>query len=140
MQVNQTGVEFLWDISKFEKRTKISLLLVTLPIKREIEHLRVLCSRAKAAKKCYKKSEMQVQSCCFAYKTYCYFDVLVAIVSLDLKFPYENQKRTNISQSQCPFSHVLIFLVLSLLLAMNYVSLFLTWSRKRNQNSLSLHH
>ena len=34
---------------------------------------------------------MHVQSCCFAYKTYCYFDVLVAIVSLDFKFPYENQ-------------------------------------------------
>ena len=34
---------------------------------------------------------MHVQSCCFAYKTYCYFDVLVAIVSLDLKFPNENQ-------------------------------------------------
>ena len=32
-----------------------------------------------------------MQSCCFAYKTYCYFEVLVAIVSLDLKFSNENQ-------------------------------------------------
>ena len=37
------------------------------------------------------KSVMHVQSCCFAYKTYCYFDVLVAIASLDLKVPNENQ-------------------------------------------------
>ena len=35
---------------------------------------------------------MHVQSCCFAYKTYCYFDVLVAIESLDLKFRYESRR------------------------------------------------
>ena len=27
----------------------------------------------------YKKSVMLVQSCCFAYQTYCFFDVLVAV-------------------------------------------------------------
>ena len=27
----------------------------------------------------YKKSVMHVQSCCFAHKTYCFFDVLVAV-------------------------------------------------------------
>ena len=27
----------------------------------------------------YKKSVMHVQSCCFAYQTYCFFDVLVAV-------------------------------------------------------------
>ena len=27
----------------------------------------------------YKKSVMHVQSCCFAYQTYCYFEVLVTV-------------------------------------------------------------
>ena len=27
----------------------------------------------------YKKRGMHVQSCCFAYKTYCFSDVLVAV-------------------------------------------------------------
>ena len=27
----------------------------------------------------YKKSVMHVQSCCFAYEIYCFFDVLVAL-------------------------------------------------------------
>ena len=27
----------------------------------------------------YKKSVTHVQSCCFVYKTYCFFDVLVAV-------------------------------------------------------------
>ena len=30
---------------------------------------------------------MHVRSCCFAYKTYCFFDVLVAVASLDRKVP-----------------------------------------------------
>ena len=38
----------------------------------------------KTAKKC-PKSVMQVQSCyCFAYQTYCFIDVLVAILLLDI--------------------------------------------------------
>ena len=37
---------------------------------------------------------MHVQSCCFAYKTYCVsFDVLVAVESLDLKVPQDYQHR-----------------------------------------------
>ena len=27
----------------------------------------------------YKKRVMHVQSCCFVYKTYCFFDVLVVV-------------------------------------------------------------
>ena len=36
------------------------------------------------AKKCQNKSVMHVQSCCFAYKTYCFVEVLVAVLSLDI--------------------------------------------------------
>ena len=46
-------------------------------IKREIRHFHVVVVQ-KQAKKCT-KSVMHVQSCCLAYKTYCVFDVLVAV-------------------------------------------------------------
>ena len=36
----------------------------------------------------YKKSVMHVQSCCFAYQTYCFFDVLVAVAVVVAKAPY----------------------------------------------------
>ena len=39
----------------------------------------------------YKKSVMHVQSCCFAYQTYCFFDVLLAVADVAVvvaKAPY----------------------------------------------------
>ena len=35
---------------------------------------------------------MLVQSCCFAFEIYCFFDVLVAVASLDLKVPVNINK------------------------------------------------
>ena len=40
------------------------------------------------SKEIYKKSVMRVQSCCFAYQTYCFFDVLVAVAVVVAKAPY----------------------------------------------------
>ena len=40
------------------------------------------------SKEVYKKSVMHVQSCCFAYQTYCFFDVLVAVAVVVAKAPY----------------------------------------------------
>ena len=36
----------------------------------------------------YKKSVMHVQSCCFAYKTYCFLTFSLPSASLDLKVPH----------------------------------------------------
>ena len=47
-------------------------------IKREIRHFHVVVVQKRAKKK-EQKSVMHLQSCCFAYKTYCFFDVLVAV-------------------------------------------------------------
>ena len=44
-------------------------------------------SRAVTAMKCA-KSLMQVQSCCFAYQTYCFLAVLVAVSVVFSKAPY----------------------------------------------------
>ena len=77
MSVNPPGIEFQGTISKFKKRNKISSFCLFMSwIKCEISHFHV----GKRAKKCT-KSVMQVRSCCFAYKTYCFFffDVLVAV-------------------------------------------------------------
>ena len=46
-------------------------------IKREIRHFHVVVIQKRA--KNVQKSVMHVQSCGFAYKTYCFFYVLVAV-------------------------------------------------------------
>ena len=46
-------------------------------IKREISQFHVVVVQ-KRAKKCT-KSVMHVQSCCYFYKTYCFFDVIVEV-------------------------------------------------------------
>ena len=42
----------------------------------------------------YKKSVMQVQSCCFAYKTYCFLTFSSPYASLDLKVPKKIETTT----------------------------------------------
>ena len=46
-------------------------------IKREIRHFRVVVVQKRERN--VQKSVMHVRSCCFAYRTYCFFDVLVAV-------------------------------------------------------------
>ena len=51
--------------------------MFTSSIKREIMHFHVVV--VQNGQRNVQKSVMHVQSCCFAYKTYCFFDVLVAV-------------------------------------------------------------
>ena len=68
-----------------EREIKFRCCLFTSPIEREIRHFHVVVVQ-KRAKKCT-KSVMHVQRCCFAYKTYCFFDDLIAVRVVDLKVP-----------------------------------------------------
>ena len=53
-------------------------------VKREIRHFHVaVCKNSKLRH--VQKSVLHVQSCCFIF---CFFDVLVAIPTLDLKVPF----------------------------------------------------
>ena len=72
-------------ISKFRKRNKISFCLSAFSIKREINKIHVVVVQKRQGN--VQKRATHVQSCCFAYETYCcyFFDVLVAVASLDLK-------------------------------------------------------
>ena len=55
-------------------------------MKREIRHFHVVIVQKRQGN--VQKSVMHVQSCCFAYLTYCgFFYVLVAVASSDLKVP-----------------------------------------------------
>ena len=46
-------------------------------IKREIRHFHVEVVQKREGK--FTSKCMHVQSCCFAYKTYCFFDVIVLV-------------------------------------------------------------
>ena len=73
-----SGDEFLEIAPKFRKRKKNSSLCVY--VLRKTFHQEISRpSRAVTA-----KSVMHVQCCCFGYKTYCFFDVLVAVALLKL--------------------------------------------------------
>ena len=74
MQANSSGVEFLRTISKFRRERQFCHVLFTSSLKPEIRHFHV--SGVVRAKKC------TVKMCCscFAFSTYCFFDVLVAVV------------------------------------------------------------
>ena len=50
----------------------------------------------------YKKSVMQVQSCCFASKTYCFFTFSSPSASLDLKVPIIKFLETPVRQFALP--------------------------------------
>ena len=84
MKANPPRVEFFGTKSKFRKR-KFRRCLFTSSIEREIRHFHVVVVQ-KRAKKCT-KSVMHEQRCCFACKTYCFFDDLIAVRAVDLKVP-----------------------------------------------------
>ena len=65
---------------------KFRRCLFTYSIKDEIGHFHVVVVQ-KQAKNCTKKRD-HVQSCCFAYKTYCFFDVLFAVRVVGSYSPY----------------------------------------------------
>ena len=51
--------------------------MFTSSLKREIRHFHVEVEQKQERN--VQKSVMHVQSCCFAYLTFCFFDVLVAV-------------------------------------------------------------
>ena len=67
-----------------EREIKFRRCLFTSSIEREIRHFHVVVGQ-KGAKKCTKRV-MHVQRCCFAYRTYFFYD-LIAVRAVDLKVP-----------------------------------------------------
>ena len=60
-----------------EREIKFCRCLVTFFIKREIRHFHVVVVQKRERN--IQKSVMHEQSCCFAYQTYCFYGVLVAV-------------------------------------------------------------
>ena len=60
--------------------------MFTSSIKREIRHFPVVVMEWR--KRNIQKSVMHVQSCCFAYSTYCFFDFLVVVAVAASQSPY----------------------------------------------------
>ena len=77
MQANSFWVEFLRTIFKFWWGRKFSRRLLTSSIKREIRHFPVVVVQWQQRN--VQKSVLHVQSCCFAYSTHWFFDVLVVV-------------------------------------------------------------
>ena len=61
-------------------------------IKREIRHFHVVV--VQNGQRNVQKGVMHVQSCCFTYKTYCLFDVLVAVRVFGSENPYCKHQHT----------------------------------------------
>ena len=82
MQAKSLGVKFLWITSKFRKRKIILSLLGHISIKCDVKvHVRYF--QVIVVQWCQwnvQKSVQHVQSFCFAYSAYCFFDVLVFII------------------------------------------------------------
>ena len=82
----EIGVDFLGTISRLTKRNKILLLLVYVLHKMHnwaFSH----CSYTKMAKKCTKKLWCVCKVVVFLMKPIGFFDILIAVMSLDLKVP-----------------------------------------------------
>ena len=62
-----------------EKKKENRCLVFTSPLKLEIRKFHVVVARCDG-KEMYEKGVMRVQSCCFAYLTYCFFAVRRAFV------------------------------------------------------------
>ena len=60
-----------------EREIQFRRCLFTFSIKREIRHFHVVVVQKRERN--IQKSVMHVQSCCFAYQTYCFYDVLVTV-------------------------------------------------------------
>ena len=93
MWANASGVEFFRNIAKFQKRNKISSLLVYILHKtREIGYFHVVV--VQIWQRNVQKSEIHVQSCRFSHYTFCCFDILFAVGSLDLDVPNISSKNS----------------------------------------------
>ena len=91
MWANASGVEFFRNIAKFQERNKISSLLVYILHKtREIGYFQVVVVQIRQRN--VQKREMHVQSCRFSHYTFCCFDILFAVGSLDLDVPNISSK------------------------------------------------
>ena len=86
MYADPPEFEFRETILKFKKRNKISSSLVYVLIEHGIRYFHVVVVQKRQRN--VQKSVKHLQSCCFAYETYCFLDVLVAVASLNLKVPY----------------------------------------------------
>ena len=60
-----------------EREIQFRRCLFTFSIKREIRHFHVVVVQKRERN--IQKSVMHVESCCFAYQTYCFYDVLVTV-------------------------------------------------------------
>ena len=76
MQANSFWAE-LRTIFKFRKSKKFSRRLFTSSIKRENRHFPVVV--VQWWQRIVQKSVLYLQSCCFVYSNYCFFDVLIVI-------------------------------------------------------------
>ena len=70
--------------SSSERERKFSRRLFTSSIKCEIRHFRVVVVQWRQRN--VQKSVMHVQSCCFAYSTYCFIEVLVVLAVMTSQF------------------------------------------------------
>ena len=70
-------MEFPGPYPSSEREIKFRRCLCTYYIGRQIRHFHVVVVQKRERN--VQKSVMHVQSCCFAYKTYCFFDVLFAV-------------------------------------------------------------
>ena len=75
--------ELLIALSRFAKRSKFRHFLFTSSIKHEIRYFQVVVLQKQQRN--VQKSVMHVQSCCFAYQTYCIFWHSLAVDVADLK-------------------------------------------------------
>ena len=66
---------------KFREKKKFSRRLFTSSIKSENSYFPVVIVQSQQRN--VQKSVMHVQSCCFAYLTYCFFDVLVVVIVVE---------------------------------------------------------
>ena len=82
------GDELLIALSKSAKRSKFRHFLFTSSIKHEIGYFQVVVLQKQQRN--VQKSVMHVQSCCFAYQTYCIFWHSLAVDVADLKALVKN--------------------------------------------------
>ena len=86
-----SGDEFLETAPKFRKRKKTSSSFVYVLYKTCHQEIHVLVVQWR--QRDVPKSVMHLQRCCFGYKTYCSFDVLVAVAVALLKLPSRDFKQ-----------------------------------------------
>ena len=71
--------------SSFKREKKICCCLFTSSIKREIRDFHAVVVQWRQRN--VQKSVLHVQKCCFAYQTYCVFEVLAAVAVVVAKAP-----------------------------------------------------